>query len=138
MSANAATWFYHQPEQQPFMVTERLNGTFWQARMVNIYWRCIEAGATYRAEGYVGDTMIQMEWVPAKWLRVTAPADFDLKPLMTMISKKVLAIPASFRYADPEGNQIVEWHRDGGAARWAEIQGKGGFMKPQRLSKKGA
>ncbi len=136
MSANAGTWFYRQPETQPFMVTERLNGTFWQARAVEIYWRCVETGSPYRAEGFMGDTRVEMEWEPTKWLRLKAPADFDLKPLMTVISRKVLAIPATLTYGGADGFQYVEWHRDGGDARWAELQGKAGFVKPQRLDKK--
>lgn len=138
MSANAGTWFYRQPESQPFMVTERLNGTFWQARAVEIYWRCVETGAICRAEGYQdGTTRIEMEWEPLKWLRIKAGGDANLKELITIISKKVLMIPASMTYGDSEGNQYVEWRRDGGHARWTEIQGTAGFVNPRRLTHKG-
>jgi len=136
MSANAGTWFYRQPETQPIMVTERLNGTFWQARAVEIYWRCTEAGAICRAEGYQGDTQLEMEWEPERWLRLKAPAGFDPKQLTGIISRQILAMPATLSFSDPDGNQYVEWHRDGGDSRWAEISGTAGFMKPERLTKK--
>ena len=138
MSANAGTWFYRQPETDPYMVTERLNGTFWQARAVDYYWRCTEAGAVYKADGFMGDKKLEMEWVPQKWLLVKAPPGTEMKPLTALFSRQVLAMPASLSYEDPDGNLIVEWHRDGGDSRWAEIQGNPRFGKPQRLAKKKA
>lgn len=136
MSANAGTWFYRQPESQPFMVTERLNGTFWQARAVEVYWRCTEAGSTFKADGYFGETLLEMEWEPEHWLRLKAPAGFDLKQLTGIISRQILAIPAALSFSDSAGNQFVEWHRDGGDARWTEIQGTGGYVMPRRLNQK--
>ena len=133
MSTNAGTWFYHEPEAQPFMITERLNGTFWQARLVEVYWRCVKADAPFKAEGYLGDQLLEMEWVPGQWLSLRAPAGLDMKSLIQTFNR-VLARKATLSYGDPHGAQIIEWHLDGGKSRWQEIQGKAGFVKPRRLS----
>ena len=31
MSATAASWFYRTPEKEPYLLSERVNGTFWEA-----------------------------------------------------------------------------------------------------------
>jgi hypothetical protein len=137
MSANAGTWFYRQPEAEPYMVTERLNGTFWQARLVLVYWRCTSvasAGSPFRAEGFMGDHQLEIEWVPNQWFKLKAPAGFKADDLVKAISKSILAIKASLSYGDPDGNQYFEWHTDGGKGRWKEIQGTAGFVKPRRLA----
>lgn len=133
MSANAATWFYREPERQPFMITERLNGTFWQARLVEVYWRCVKADSPCHAEGYLGDHRLDMEWVPGQWLMLRVPPGLDTKNLLNTFNR-VLARKATLTYGDTHGNQFFEWHLDGGRARWKEIQGKAGFVKPRRLT----
>jgi hypothetical protein len=60
MSANAGTWFYREPEHNPYMLTERLNGTFWQERIVGVYWRCIRAEPPFWPRG-LGDHILEME-----------------------------------------------------------------------------
>jgi hypothetical protein len=133
MSANAGTWFYRVPEPQAFMITERLNGTFWQARLVEVYWRCVKADAPYKAEGYYGDQLLEIEWVPGQWLLLRMPAGLDTKNLIQTFNR-VLARKATLTYGDQHGTQIFEWHIDGGKTRWKEIQGKAGYVKPRRLS----
>jgi hypothetical protein len=133
MSANAGTWFYREPEHQPFMITERLNGTFWQARLVEIYWRCVKADGPFKAEGYLGDQQLDIEWLPAQWLMLRVPAGLDSKTLVKTFNR-VLARKAVLTYDDSHGSQIFEWHMDGGKARWKEIQGKAGFVKPRLLT----
>jgi len=39
-------------------------------------------------------------------------------------------------YADPNGMHVVEWHTDGGVARWTEIQGDPYYQGLRRIGKK--
>jgi hypothetical protein len=134
MSANAGTWFYREPEHQPYLITERLNGTFWQARIVRVYWRCVKAEPPFRAEGYLGDRLVEMEWMPGQWLALKGPAGDELATLAESISQRVLSLPAALTYTDPQGRQIYEWHVDGGKRRWIELQGRPEFIHPRRLT----
>ena len=141
MSANAATWFYTEPEHVPYLITERLNATFWQARIVGFYWRAVSAEPPFRAEGYVGTQIVELEWVPGQWLAIKFPtsavqqglANGDtVDDVVDNISKRVLAHPVSMSYGDPQGRKVYEWHIDGGAHRWSQIQGLPGFSQPKR------
>jgi hypothetical protein len=145
MSANAASWFYTEPEHNQYLITERLNGTFWQARVVGVYWRVEHAEPPFRALGYAGTYVLDMEWVPGQWLALKVPAQavqdglstgIKIEELVENISKRVLAIPASISFTDPEGRRVYEWHMDGGAHRWSELQGRPGFHQPKRLKAK--
>ncbi len=133
MTTTAQTWFYQPPENQAYLVTERLNSTFWAARVVSVYWRCVQAEPPFRAEGYWGDRLLELEWQPGEWLTLKGPGDTDLSELVEALSKRILAYPATLAYGDPDGNQVFEWHRDGGQQRWSEIQGRPAFVKPRRL-----
>jgi|GEM_PF-223115 len=144
MSTNAASWFYHEPEHVPYLISERLNATFWQARIVGIYWRCVQAEPPFRAEGYASNQMLELEWQPAQWLALKVPTEAvengmpdgaKVDDLVDNLSKRILAKPASLSYVDPQGRKVYEWHIDGGAHRWSEIQGKPGFSQPKRFSK---
>lgn len=135
MSTNAQTWFYTEPEHQSYLISERLNGTFWSARVVEIYWRCTQAEPPFRAEGYMGDAIIGLEWVPGEWLRLSAPAGVDTDALVEAISRRILSIPATIGYALPDGDHVVEWVLDGGQERWSELQGHAMYVNPRRLSK---
>lgn len=133
MSTSANTWFYSNPEPKPYMITERVNGTFWQARVAHIYWHCVRAEAPFRVEGYTADATIQMEWVPGKWLALRIPEGIDPASLVETVSRHILSMPAALTYIDTEGRRVYEWHTDGGRARWKEVQGRAGFVKPRRL-----
>lgn len=144
MSNNAAAWFYQEPEHNAYSITERLNGTFWQARMVGLYWRCIHPEPPFRAQGLAGKSSIEMEWMPGAWLSLRIPgsaAEGALPEGMTAdsivesISKRVLGKTASFRYGDPNGNLVYEWHLGDGKNRWSELQGRAEFVHPVKLKK---
>lgn len=134
MSANAGTWFFQEPEHHPYMLTERLNGNFWQERIVEVYWRCIRAEPPFCAQGFWGDHRLEMEWVPGDWLALKAPAEADVLPLVESISRRILAMQVAITYVDAQDRQVFEWHIDGGEKRWQEIQGNAGFNKPRRLT----
>ena len=54
MSTTAETWFTTEPENQAYLISERLNATFWQARAVDVYWKVIRTEPPYLAHGYRG------------------------------------------------------------------------------------
>ena len=145
MSSNAAQWFYSDPEPNAYLISERLNATFWQARIVGIYWRTLNAEAPYQARGYAGETALEMNWQPGYWLTLKVPAEDEanglpngtlIPDLVNAISKRILRIPVSLSYGDGQGGKVYEWHADGGKRRWSEIQGQPGFYQPKLHTKK--
>ena len=134
MSSNAGTWFYQEPENQPYMVTERLNSTFWGARLTDTYWKCLQTESPYQAEGYLGDHVMLLEWVPQQWLRLTAPEAVEMERIVRGLNERILGVGATLTYKDKEGHRIYEWHLDGGDERWSEVQGRPEFMQPKRLT----
>ena len=140
MSTNARSWFYNEPEHNAFLITERVNGTFWQARYMQVNWRCVQAEPPFRVEGFFDAHPVAMEWVPGEWLSLIASGEADpdqLAALVEVISKRVLGLPATLTFGDPDGHTVYEWHRDGGHERWREIQGKPAYVRPHRLTKSG-
>lgn len=137
MSANAGSWFYTEPEHNAYLITERLNGTFWQARIIEVYWRCVNPESPFRAEGLTSQGRLELEWVPGQWvsLKVPPPVELDVEDLVRAISTRVLAMPATLSYGDSEGRKVYEWHADGGKRRWSEIQGRPEYQRPVRLKR---
>ncbi|NDJ54812.1 MAG: hypothetical protein GYB68_17215 [Chloroflexi bacterium] len=137
MSTNAATWFYSTPEANVFLITERLNGTFWQARIAGLYWRCTHPQSPFAAEGYWADEVLELKWVPNQWLTLRVPQSLDVDLLVDAVSRRILGITPVLTYGDLLGNIVYEWHVDGGQQRWREIQGMPEFVRPRRLGKRG-
>lgn len=133
MSTTAQTWFYTEPEHQAYLISERLNSTFWQARAVGAYWKTVRAEPPFLAHGYQGDDVIELEWVPREWLALRAPHGVDVSPLVQAISRRILAFPATLSYEIAGGGQVVEWHRDDGDRRWSELQGRYEVSQLKRL-----
>jgi hypothetical protein len=140
MSTNARSWFYNEPEHNAFLIAERVNGTFWQARYMQVNWRCVQVESPFRVEGFLGDQLVAMEWIPGEWLSLIATGKADpaqLEALVEVISKRVLGQPASLTFGDSDGHTVYEWHQDDGDKRWREIQGKPVYVRPRRLTKSG-
>jgi len=135
MSANAGTWFYSEPENQNYLISERLNGTFWQARIYELYWTCVQAEAPYKAEAYLADGKgtVTLEWVPGKWLALSVPEGYDADLMVSFITERVLMIPVSVTYSDDKDNEVYEWHNGEVEERWRELQGVGRYSRVQRL-----
>ena len=121
MSTNAWTWFFNEPENQAYLITERLNATFWQARVVNVYWRCTQDTPPFQAAGYVGDHVVELSWQPNEWLSLRVPAGFDADDLVKAISQRILTIPPNLSY-EQGGSQAYEWVLEDGQSRLAELQ----------------
>ena len=135
MTTNAGTWFFQEPEHNAYLISERLNSTFWNARVVDVYWKCTQAEPPFRATGYSGSDMLTLEWVPNEWLRLTIPAgsSFNDEALVEAVGKRILTMEPSFGYQDPDDAVVTEWHRDDGEKRWSEIQGNAAYVQPHRL-----
>ena len=121
MSTNAWTWFFNEPEHEPYLITERLNGTFWQARVVDIYWRCTQATSPYQATGYAGEHAIGIAWEPNAWLSLRVPAGFDADDLVKAITQRILTVPPVLTY-EQNGSHVYEWVLEGGQSRYAELE----------------
>lgn len=133
MSTTAETWFYNEPENQAYLIGERLNASFWQARAVNTYWKVVRDEPPYVAHGYQGEEIVELEWVPREWLTLRAPADAETDRLAEVISKRILATPATFSYVTHDGRHVYEWHRGDAAKRWNELQGRYEVSQLKRL-----
>lgn len=132
MSTNARTWFYNEPEHRPYLIEERLNGTFWQARLTQVIFDCVRAEPPFLCLGMWRGQPFEVEWEPKKWLIVRSPQNLP-DDLIAGFSR-VLGFKPAFRYQDPAGRMTYEWHLDGGQARWQAIQGVPSYRQPQRLN----
>jgi hypothetical protein len=132
MSATAASWFYRTPEKEPYLLAERVNGTFWEARLAGVWLKVEKAEPPFRMAGTYLGANIMLEWEPLKWLRLsTSPAS---PALMQGLANMLRRRPA-LRYEAPDGHTTWEWWMEGGDKRWQEIQGKPAFRAPVRLDR---
>lgn len=135
MSANAGSWFYTKPEEQAYLISERINGSFWQARVYEVYWTCTKDSAPYVAEGILPDgTEIKLEWEAGKWLALTSTETEEFDRIADLVATRVLLKPADVKYIDADGNRGYEWHLADGDERWGQIQGVARYSQLQRLS----
>lgn len=132
MASTARTWFYHPPENNPYLLQERVNGTLWINRLWDVSFVCEQAEPPYRMSAAWNGQHVRIEWEPGRWFRLRAPGN---APALVSAFSNVLQIPASITFTDADGQIITEWHRDGGDARWREIQGNPGYQSPVRLNR---
>jgi hypothetical protein len=135
MSTNARTWFYREPEHIPYAVVERLNGTFWGARITQLLiTECTRAEPPFVVRGFWREQPIELEWQPQAWLALRA-GGAQLDDLIGAIGR-ILGFKPAFRYQDGDDRSVVEWHRDRALeqSRWQAIQGRPAYSQPQRLS----
>lgn len=132
MATNARTWFYETPENNAYLLQERVNTTLWMARLLDVYFTAENTEPPFRMTGFWQGTPLVIEWQPGQWFRLVAPRDV---PAIIAAFSNILQIPASLTYTDIEGRIITEWHRDGGEAQWREIQGNPTYQSPVRLNK---
>ncbi len=132
MTTNAMTWFYRAPEKIPYYISERVNGTFWEARMPGVFLDVERAEPPFAMKGNYNGTPIRMEWEPAKWLRLTStPAS----PALVKGLENILRRKATLSFETDEGDTVLEWRLEGADQRWQEIQGKPLYRNPVRLDK---
>lgn len=133
MTTTAATWFYNDPEPNPFYIQERVNQTFWQARFGQLWLDCTSATSPYKMSGLWGDVPVEFEWQTATSFILRVPGEAETDSMVAGISR-VLALKASLRYEiSTTGQMVIEWHADGGNERWQKIQGDPSYRNPERL-----
>ena len=136
MTTTAATWFYRTPEKIPYLLSERVNTTFWDERLGGLWLAVVNAEPPIVMQGSYNGANVRMEWEPAKWLRLsTAPA----APALANGTANVLRRKPVIGYETAEGHTVWEWWLTGADAdkRWQEIQGKPAYRNPVRLDKAG-
>lgn len=131
MATTARTWFYNTPEQQPYLLQERVNGTAWANRLMDVYFVTERAEVPFKMSGQWQGQALIIEWEPNQWFRLTCAQDV---PNVVAAFSNILQLPAALTYTDFDGKIITEWHRDGGEARWRDIQGNPTFQSPVRLN----
>jgi len=130
MTTTAATWFYRVPENQPYLLAERVNSTFWEARLGGVWLNVEKSSPPFSMAGSYNGAEVKLEWDPNKWMRLqTTPASPGLaKGLDNILHRK-----ADFRYETPDGQTVWEWWIANADKRWQELQGKPAFRSPARL-----
>ncbi len=130
MATTAQTWFYRMPEHKAYYLNERVNATFWDARVGGLWLNVIRAEPPFVMEGIHNGARVRLEWEPNRWLRLaTSPAN---PGLVTAVSN-VLRFKPALRFETPENDVVWEWWVEGADKRWHEIQGKPVFRQPERL-----
>ena len=132
MAATARTWFYQTPEKNSYLLQERVNGSVWMARLMDVYFVTERAEPPFQMSAERNGQTLVIEWEPNQWFRLISPQDM---PDVVGAFSNVLQLPAALTYTDFDGKIITEWHRDGGEARWREIQGNPTYQSPVRLNK---
>lgn len=130
MTTTALTWFYRQPENNPFLIAERVRTNFWDARFGGLWLDTLRAEPPILMQGAYHGAQVELEWEPAKWCILrTSPA---VESLAQAVSNLIRFRPL-FRYEDPRGYAVWEWRLNDGAARWQAIQGKPEFGRLKKL-----
>lgn len=130
MTTTAATWFYNAPEKVPYLVSERVNTTYWEARIGQVLFRTEKVDGPFVLSGMYATSQLRLEWEPNQWLRLTAdPA----VPVLVEGTRMILRRKPFLRYETPEGASVWEWWLAGGDKRWQEIQGKPAYRNPVKL-----
>jgi hypothetical protein len=130
MATSSRTWFYTTPEPRPYFIEERINHTLWKNRLQGMYMVCTQPTVPIQMEGNWYGIIVQFEWTPGQYftLRTTE----ERKDLIGVLRQMLMLRPA-LAYVSEEGMYVVEWHMDGGEARWKELQGAPQYQGLVRL-----
>jgi hypothetical protein len=133
MAATATTWFYRTPESNPYLLAERVNGTFWDNRYGGVLLTVVRATAPFEMVGTYQGADVRMEWEPNKWMRLsTNPAS----PALVDGLANIIRRKPTLRYDEVDGQSVVEWRLTDADKRWTELQGKAAYGTPMRLDLK--
>lgn len=133
MATDARRWFYSTPEPRPYYIEERVNHTLWKNRMQGLYMTCTQATPPIQMEGIWNGMPVMFEWQPGKYFILRSGE--KRRELIGVVRQMLFNLPPLLEYEDPEGMHVVEWHTDGGAERWAQIQGNPHFQGLRRIGK---
>ncbi|MBN1965800.1 MAG: hypothetical protein JW910_14205 [Anaerolineae bacterium] len=132
MASNSGSWFYQTPTGSAYMLQERVNSNLWMARLWGVYFMTDSATPPFSMHGQWQGQTLSIEWEPGEWLRLYSQQD---APDIVNAFSNILQLPAVLTFTDPEQRIVTEWHRDGGEARWRQIQGNPTFQSPVRLNR---
>ncbi len=133
MANTARQWFYSTPEPRPYYIEERVNHSLWNNRLQNVFMSCTNAALPVQMEGSLDGMPMRFEFVPGGYFTLRMPE--ERKDVIGTIRQVLLGLKPSFTYQDNEGMFVVEWHTDGGDARWREIQGDPAFQGLRRMKR---
>ncbi|MFW5690927.1 MAG: hypothetical protein ACOCXZ_00385 [Chloroflexota bacterium] len=134
MATDARKWFYSTPEPRPYYIEERINHTLWKNRLQGLFMTCTNPEPPIQMEGIWNGMPVYFEWVPGH--HFTLRAGEKRKELIGVVRQMLFNLTPSLEYEDPQGFHVVEWHTDGGEARWKEVQGNPAFQGLRRIQKK--
>lgn len=134
MANTARQWFYSTPEARPYYIEERVNHTLWNNRLQNVFMSCTQAEAPIKLEGNLEGMPMYFEFVVGRYF--TLRMGEERKDVIATLRQILLGLKPCFTYQDTDGLFVVEWHTDGGVARWQEIQGDPAFQGLRRMKRK--
>jgi len=130
MTTSAKTWFYNTPENNAYLIGERIRTSLWDARFGDIWLETARSEAPYLMRGTLQNTDVELEWMPKQWCILrTKPAH----SLLYGGVKNILGFDAVFKYETPNGFTAWEWRLGNAKERWQAIQGKPEFGKLQQI-----
>jgi len=132
MATDSRTWFYTTPEPRPYYIEERVNHTLWKNRLQTLFMSCVQPTVPIKMEGNWQGSQVTIEWQPGKYfILATARESKEFIGVM----RQILLMRPALAYDNPDGTHIVEWHTDGGEARFKELQGNAYYQNLRRLRK---
>lgn len=130
MTTTAKTWFYNVPEKNLYLIGERVRTTFWDARFGGLWLDTLRAEPPILMRGTYQGGSVELEWQPRTWCILrTHPAHESLARGVS----NILGFNPAFRYEDPQGNTVWEWHLGDHGQRWQALQGKPEYGRLTRL-----
>lgn len=131
MATTSRKWFYSTPEPRPYYIEERVNHSLWNNRLQNVWMSCTQAENPVQMEGNLDGMPMYFEFVAGQYF--TLKMGEERKEIVGTIRQMLLGLKPNFTYQNTDGLFVVEWHTDGGDARWAEIQGNPAFQGLRRM-----
>ena len=133
MATSARTWFYTTPEPRPYYIEERVNHTLWKNRIQGLFMSCTQAEKPIKMEGNWNGMPVFFEWEPGQYFKLRMGE--ERKEFIGIMRQILLGLKPALTYQDIDGLYVVEWHTDGGEARWKDIQGNPQYQGLRRLAK---
>lgn len=130
MTTSSLTWFYHQPENNPYLISERVRTNFWDARFGSLWLDTVKADSPILMKGSYQGSAVELEWEPVKWCILrTDPTN---EALAQGVSNLIRFRP-SFQYEDRQGYTVWEWRLNDADSRWGALQGRPEFGQLKKL-----
>ena len=111
-----------------------MNHTRWKNRVQGLYMVCTQAVSPIKMEGNWNGMVVRFEWEAGKYFILRSGE--KRKDLIGVIRQMLFGLVPVLEYEDPEGMYVVEWHTDGGAERWTQIQGNPSYQGLRRIARR--